>query len=102
MAVTLSEGFIAAAGWPAPMASIEMYTTSWCPYCVRAKSLLAKKGQKAQEINIEQVDGARDEMVQRSGGRMTVPQIFIDGQHVGGCDDLYALEQQGGLDALLN
>ena len=53
------------------------------------------------EINIEEVDGARDLMVERSGGRMTVPQIFIDGHHVGGCDDLYALEAQGKLDALL-
>lgn len=83
------------------MASIEMYTTSWCPYCVRAKALLSKKGQKVDEINIEEVDGARDIMVERSGGRMTVPQIFIDGKHVGGCDDLYALEAQGTLDALL-
>ena len=99
--VTPSEGFIAVVGWPAPMASIEMYTTSWCPYCVRAKSLLAKKGQSVQEINIEEVDGARDEMVQRSGGRMTVPQIFIDGEHVGGSDDLYALDAAGGLDKLL-
>lgn len=81
--------------------AIEMYTTSWCPYCVRAKALLQKKGQTVDEINIEEVDGARDLMVERSGGRMTVPQIFIDGHHVGGCDDLYALEAQGKLDALL-
>ncbi|MGB1586654.1 MAG: glutaredoxin 3 [Thermoplasmatota archaeon] len=81
--------------------AIEMYTTSWCPYCNRAKALLAKKGQSVEEINIEEVDGARDIMVERSGGRMTVPQIFIGGKHIGGCDDLYALEAQGELDALL-
>lgn len=81
--------------------TIEMYTTSWCPYCVRAKALLAKKGQTVEEINIEEVDGARDVMIERSGGRMTVPQIFIHGKHVGGSDDLYALEAQGQLDALL-
>ncbi len=80
---------------------VTMYTTTWCPYCVRAKSLLAKKGVAVKEINIESVDGARDEMVDRSG-RMTVPQIFIGDHHVGGCDDLYALESQGELDALLN
>ena len=85
----------------AAMAKIEMYTTSWCPYCVRAKALLSKKGQSVEEINIEEVDGARDVMVDRSGGRMTVPQIFIDDHHVGGCDDLYALEAQGQLDGML-
>ncbi len=79
---------------------VTMYTTTWCPYCVRAKSLLARKGAQVREINIEEVAGARDEMVARSG-RMTVPQIFIGEQHVGGCDDLYALDAQGGLDALL-
>ncbi len=83
------------------MATIEMYTTTWCPYCVRAKDLLARKGATVEEINIEEVDGARDTMVERSGGRMTVPQIFIGGQHVGGCDDLFALESAGKLDAML-
>lgn len=83
------------------MTSITMYTTSWCPYCVRAKTLLAQKGQAVTEINIEEVADARDEMVLKSGGRMTVPQIFIGERHVGGCDDLYALEQAGQLDALL-
>lgn len=80
--------------------AVTMYTTTWCPYCVRAKSLLDKKGVAVQQINIEEVDGARDEMVAKSG-RMTVPQIFIGDHHVGGCDDLYALESQGELDALL-
>ncbi len=83
------------------MSQVTMYTTNWCPYCVRAKTLLGRKGVAVAEINIEEVDGARDEMVERSGGRMTVPQIFIGDQHVGGCDDLYALEQQGKLDPLL-
>ncbi len=83
------------------MQSVTMYTTSWCPYCVRAKKLLAEKGVSVAEINVEEVDGARDEMVQKSGGRMTVPQIFIGDTHVGGCDDLYALNEQGGLDPLL-
>lgn len=83
------------------MADVTMYTTTWCPYCVRAKQLLQRKGVGVAEINIEEVDGARDEMVTRSGGRMTVPQIFIGDRHVGGCDDLYALDAQGGLDPLL-
>ncbi len=82
------------------MTQVTMYTTTWCPYCVRAKNLLGRKGVPVAEINIEEVDGARDEMVARSG-RMTVPQIFIGDQHVGGCDDLYALESQGRLDPLL-
>ncbi len=82
------------------MSKVTMYTTTWCPYCVRAKDLLGRKGVAVAEINVEEVDGARDEMVQRSG-RMTVPQIFIGDQHVGGCDDLYALESRGQLDALL-
>ncbi len=82
------------------MTDVVMYTTTWCPYCVRAKSLLGQKGVTPREINIEEVDGARDEMVQRSG-RMTVPQIFVGDTHVGGCDDLYALEAKGDLDALL-
>lgn len=80
--------------------TVTMYTTTWCPYCVRAKTLLSKKGVAVTEVNIEEVDGARDEMVQKTG-RMTVPQIFIGETHVGGCDDLYALESQGKLDGLL-
>lgn len=84
------------------MARIEMYTTTWCGYCKRAKALLDKKGAQVDEINIEEVDGARDEMLERADGAMTVPQIFIDDQHVGGCDDLFALEARGGLDPLLD
>jgi glutaredoxin 3 len=77
-----------------------MYTTDWCPYCVRAKALLQRKGVAVTEVNIERVEGAREEMEERSG-RMTVPQVFIDGQHIGGSDDLYALDRAGGLDPLL-
>ncbi len=83
------------------MSQVTMYTTTWCPYCVRAKSLLNRKGVSVAEINIEEVDGARDEMVTRSGGQMTVPQIFIGETHVGGCDDLHALDGAGKLDPML-
>lgn len=82
------------------MSKLVMYTTTWCPYCVRAKQLLERKGVTATEINIEETPGAREEMVQRSG-RMTVPQIFVGDHHVGGCDDLYALDAEGELDSLL-
>jgi glutaredoxin 3 len=83
------------------MARIEIYTTTICPYCVRAKTLLKKKGAAYEEINIETDDALRQTMMDRTGGRRTVPQIFIDGRHVGGCDDLYALDRQGELDRLL-
>jgi glutaredoxin 3 len=79
---------------------IEMYATSWCPYCERAQQLLRRKGAAFEEISIETHPERRAEMIERSG-RRTVPQIFIDGRHIGGCDDLYALEQAGGLDPLL-
>lgn len=82
------------------MADVTIYTTGYCPYCVRAKDLLKRKGQAFKEINAED-DAVRDEMVQKAGGRRTVPQIFINGQHVGGCDDLYALDKAGKLDAML-
>ncbi len=77
-----------------------MYATSWCGYCARARHLLASKGVSFTEIDVEQVDGSREEMQQRSG-RSSVPQIFIGGQHVGGYDDLRALDQRGGLEPLL-
>ena len=83
------------------MAEVEIYTTNVCPYCVRAKSLLTRKGVAYTEINVSADDALRDAMVKRSGGKMTVPQIFIGGQHVGGCDDLYALDRQGKLDPML-
>jgi len=83
------------------MAQIEIYTTPMCPYCQRAKALLQRKGVAFKEIDVSQGSDLRDAMVQRAGGRMTVPQIFIGGTHIGGCDDLYALDGRGGLDPLL-
>jgi glutaredoxin 3 len=80
---------------------IEMYTTSWCPYCTRARHLLERKGASFEEISIEEYPERRAEMIQRSG-RRTVPQIFIGETHVGGSDDLHELDASGGLDPLLN
>lgn len=77
-----------------------IYLTSWCPYCARARTLLASKGVAMQEIDVEADPAQRAEMTRRSG-RRTVPQIFIGERHVGGCDDLLALEAAGELDALL-
>lgn len=82
------------------MADVVMYTTPWCPYCLRAKHLLSSKGVAFTDINVSGRPELREEMEQRSG-RHTVPQIWIGATHVGGCDDLYALERQGKLDALL-
>lgn len=82
-------------------AQVTMYTTSWCPYCERARRLLAGKGVSYQEVDVEAAPEKRAEMQSRSG-RRTVPQIFIGDQHVGGSDDLYALEAAGKLDALLS
>jgi glutaredoxin 3 len=79
---------------------IVMYTTNWCPYCERARKLLKSKGATFQEIDVESTPDRRAEMISRSG-RRTVPQIFIGEQHVGGSDDLAALEAAGKLDALL-
>lgn len=83
------------------MANVEMYTTQVCPYCVRAKQLLARKGAVVTEYRVDLDNALRDKMLERSGGRRTVPQIFINGKHVGGCDDLYALDSQGTLDGIL-
>jgi glutaredoxin 3 len=80
--------------------AVVMYSTSWCPYCDRARRLLASKGAAVEEINVESAPEKRAEMIQRSG-RRTVPQIFIGDHHVGGSDDLAALEAAGKLDALL-
>ena len=77
-----------------------MYTKSWCPYCVRARALLQAKGVIIDEIDIEEHPDKRDEMIKRSA-RRTVPQIFIGGRHIGGSDDLHALNAAGGLDAVL-
>lgn len=82
------------------MTNIVIYSKDPCPYCVRAKSLLQRKGAKFEEIKITD-DATRQEMIEKSGGRMTVPQIFIGETHVGGFDDLYALDQEGKLDELL-
>jgi glutaredoxin 3 len=83
------------------MASITIYTKGWCPYCSAAKDLLRRKGAAFEEIDIERVAGARAEMIQKAGGRSTVPQIFVGQRHVGGCDDLYALDGRGELEAML-
>lgn len=82
------------------MSNILIYSKTVCPYCVKAKFLLKRKNLEFKEIMIND-DKTREEMIEKSGGRMTVPQIFIDGNHVGGCDDLYALEASGELDKLL-
>jgi glutaredoxin 3 len=79
---------------------ILMYSTAWCPYCVRAKALLERKGLPFREIRVDEAPAERDRMLERSGGRRTVPQIFIGERHVGGFDDLYALDKSGDLDAL--
>lgn len=83
------------------MQAVTIYTTGWCPYCSAAKSLLKEKGIAFTEIDVERVAGARLAMTQRSGGRSSVPQIFIGETHVGGCDDLYALDRDGRLDPIL-
>jgi glutaredoxin 3 len=82
------------------MAKIEMYTKAFCPYCIRAKSLLTKKGVDIIDIPAAMDRDKRKEMNDRSG-RNTFPQIFIDGKHIGGCDDLFALESASKLDPLL-
>ena len=83
------------------MPHVEIYTKTFCPYCARAKKLLADKGVAFEEFEVSAGGQKKQEMVQRAGGRTTVPQIFIDGRHVGGSDDLAELERQGKLDALL-
>ena len=83
-------------------AAIEIYTTPYCPYCIAAKELLVKKGVTFTEIDVSGNREKRAAMVKRANGRMTVPQIFIGATHIGGCDDLYALEDAGKLDMLLN
>jgi len=83
------------------MHDIQIYTTPYCPYCVRAKALLTQKGVAYTETDVSGDDDLRDAMTQRAGGRRTVPQIFIDDRHIGGCDDLYALDGRGELDPLL-
>jgi glutaredoxin 3 len=83
------------------MKQVEIYTTPICGFCARAKGLLAKKGVSFSETNVMVNPKKRAEMIQRANGGRTVPQIFIGKKHVGGCDDLFALERNGKLDALL-
>lgn len=83
------------------MKRVEIYTTPICGYCHAAKRLLGEKGVAFEEIDVMRHPERRAEMTDRSGGGRTVPQIFVDGAPIGGCDDLYALERRGALDALL-
>ena len=83
------------------MANIEIYTQSWCPYCERAVHLLTTKGVEFKEIDAPQGSKAREGARQRSGGRTSAPQIFIEGQHIGGCDELVALDRAGKLNPML-
>lgn len=83
------------------MAKVEIYTKAFCPYCSRAMRLLGSKGVEPVEYDITLGGPQRGEMIQRAGGRTTVPQVFIDGRHIGGSDDLAALDARGGLDPLL-
>jgi glutaredoxin 3 len=83
------------------MNPVKLYTKATCPYCVRAKQLLDSKGVNYEEISIEGNAAKRSEMITAANGRSTVPQIFIAGRHVGGCDDLYALDDAGQLDGML-
>lgn len=79
---------------------IRVYSTAFCSYCERAKALLTRKGLPFSEIRVDEDPASRDEMLRQSGGRRTVPQIFIGERHVGGFDDLYALDRNGELDSL--
>ena len=81
--------------------NVDIYTTPICPYCVRAKALLTKKGVAFREIDISHNDTLREAMTTKSGGRRSVPQIFINDMSIGGCDELYALERDGLLDGML-
>jgi glutaredoxin 3 len=83
------------------MPKIEIYTTLFCPFCIRAKRLLRRKGASFEEFDVTMKPNARATMRERADGAHTVPQIFIDGRHIGGCDELHALDAAGGLDPLL-
>ena len=82
-------------------AKVEIYSSPFCGYCARAKALLSRKGVDYADYDVDADSSLRVEMTARAGGRTSVPQIFIDGRHVGGCDDLHALDAGGGLDPLL-
>lgn len=83
------------------MRDVTIYTKAWCPYCQDAKALLQRKGIDFAEIEIDRQPERRAEMLERSGGRRTVPQVFVGATHIGGCDELYALDEEGALDPLL-
>jgi glutaredoxin 3 len=83
------------------MAEIIIYTKPTCPYCIKAKGILTQKNQTFTEINIANDDNLRTEMIQKANGRHTVPQIFINNEHIGGCDDLVACDNAGDLDKKL-
>ncbi len=84
------------------MAEVELYTTVWCPYCARARALLDRKGVAYNNIDIAENPERRSEMIRRAGGRTSVPQIFINGEHIGGSDELVALDRAGLLDEKLD
>ncbi|WP_166837664.1 glutaredoxin 3 [Rheinheimera pleomorphica] len=84
------------------MSQVTIYTKAYCPYCVRALSVLNSKGVSYQEVRIDEQPELRPEMIERAGGRTTVPQIFIGQRHIGGCDDMLALDASGQLDPLLH
>jgi glutaredoxin 3 len=84
------------------MSKVEIYTWQYCPFCIRAKSLLKKKNVNFTEYKIDGDEDARTLMIERADGRRTLPQIFIDNEGIGGCDDLYTLENENKLDPLLN
>lgn len=84
------------------MNKVIIYTTPYCGYCVQAKRLLSRKGVTFEEVDVARDPEQRRTMIQSSGGRMTVPQIFVNGSHIGDCDEIYALEKAGKLDRLLN
>jgi len=83
------------------VAKVEIYTWRTCPFCIRAKNLLTQKGTQFTEYSIDGDEGARNKMAQRANGRRSLPQIFINDRHIGGCDDIHALDDQGKLDHLL-
>jgi glutaredoxin 3 len=83
------------------VAKVEVYSTSYCPYCMRAKALLRSKGVEFEDIDVTNDPALRAQMVKLAGGRRTVPEIFINGEIIGGCDELYELEVSGELDVLL-
>lgn len=84
------------------MANVEIYTTPTCPFCVRAKALLTSKNVEFTEIDVLSDPRVKTQMIKRAQGGRSVPQIFIDNEHIGGCDDLFALEQKNALDVMLN